>query len=197
MYPRELISIINFLKKLPGVGLKTAERFAFNLLKWDEESLKDFSKHLYELKSNIKNCEECGALVGENSCYFCNAQLRNTNIICIISSIKDVFSIEKTNTYKGLYHIIDNLLSPIEGKSFESLHLDKLKKRIERYKVKEIIIALDSTIEGDATSLFIKEHLKSLNVKISRLAFGLPIGSTLEYIDEGTLSTALLGRNTF
>lgn len=194
MYPKDLLILINFLRKLPGVGSKTAERFAFNLLNWDEESLKTFGKTLQEVKAKIAYCPECGCFMLQDECHFCK---RSPEIICVISSPKDVFTIERTNSYNGLYHVIKGLLSPIDGKNESHLDLPKLSARIEKLKSKEVIVALDSTIEGDTTALYIKDQLKSLNVKISRLAFGLPIGSSLEYIDGGTLTQAIIGRQIY
>jgi recombination protein RecR len=196
-YPKELLKLITQLQQLPGVGRKTAERFAFNLLKWEENSLKAFGQTIDEIKKKIGNCDSCGCIKDENICNFCNPVKRNIETICIISSPRDAYAIDQTNNYVGLYHVIDNLLSPLDGYNESHLHLDKLKKRIEQLKIKEIILALDSTLEGDATSLFLKEEFSFCNVRISRLAFGLPVGSSLEYIDEGTLSRALSGRQIF
>jgi recombination protein RecR len=196
-YPKSLIHLINHLKKLPGVGNKTAERFAFQLLKWKKEPLLELSQILSTLKDDIRHCPECGALTGQEYCFFCDPHKRNTEFICIVSSPKDVFLLEETKTYRGLYHVIDNVLSPLDGFGKESLRLDILENRIKKNSVKEVIIALDSTLEGDATALFIKNELSSLGLHVSRLAFGLPVGSSFEYIDENTLSRAFLGRQTF
>jgi len=196
-YPKQLTILINLLKKFPGIGAKTAERLAFHLLDWDEGSLKIFSNTLENLKKTITKCPECGCLLSHEGCNFCDPSTRNTDIICIISSPKDAYLIEETNSYTGLYHVIDHLLSPIEGFNEEDLHIEKLKKRIDQYKIKEVILGLDSTLEGDATSLFLKNKLSSWNIGVTRLAFGLPVGSSLEYIDGGTLSRALMGRQNF
>lgn len=118
-------------------------------------------------------------------------------MLCIISSPKDAYAIEETHSFLGLYHVIDTLLSPLDGHSPDQLDLDKLTARIQDKETKEIIIALDSTLEGDATALFLKNHLDTLGLSVTRLAFGMPVGSTLDYIDEGTLSLALTGRRTF
>jgi len=192
-FPKRLQTLIQYLKKLPGVGAKTAERFAFHLLKWEDNDLEGFSKHLFELKKNIQNCEECGALK-EILCPFCTDNMRDQNTLCIVSSPRDIFLLEETKTFKGVYHLLPHLLSPIDGKSAEDLNLDHLKKRIQALGTKEVIIALDSTLEGDTTSLYLNKFIDNLGVKTSRLAFGLPVGSPLEYIDEGTLARALIGR---
>ena len=197
MYPKALIDLIDFLKKLPGVGSKTAERYAFELINWGKEELKDFGSILKNLKENIKKCSHCGCLLDNNYCIFCDSDTRDTNKLCIVSSFRDVFALESTHSFKGLYHIVDSLLSPIDGKDSNYLRLDTLKKRILVKNIKEIIIGLDSTIEGDATSLFFKEELKDFDIKISRLAFGLPMGTSIDYIDTTTLSQALVGRKSY
>lgn len=196
-YPKQLDILINLFKKFPGIGAKTAERLTFHLLTWDEITLKTFSTILSKIKSDIKKCLTCGCFLSNNSCNFCNPTIRNTSVICIISSPKDAYLIEETNSYKGLYHVIDHLLSPFEKTNEDPLNIQKLQKRINQFQIKEVIIALDSTLEGDATSLFLKNKLSYLNIHITRLALGLPIGSSLEYIDGGTLSRALIGRQNF
>jgi len=196
MYPKKILTLISFLKKLPGVGFKTAERFSFELIKWNNEELKNFANILYNIKKNLKKCDICGCLKEEENCYFCNMQIRTKDTICIISSEKDAFAIEDAGTYKGLFHVVP-LLSPIDGFQSDDDNIKKLISRIMENKIKEAIIALDSTLEGDATSLLLKNKLKNLDVKISRLAFGLPIGSSLEYIDKTTLAKAFFGRQNF
>jgi recombination protein RecR len=193
-YPQALLALIAHLKKLPGVGAKTAERFAFQLLNWPQHQLDEMAKQIKEIKEKIHHCPECCCLI-ENSCHFCKDERRDQQLLCIISSAKDAFMIEETRSYRGLYHVINGLLSPLEGRTPEQLQLDRLKVRIQKKAIQEIIIALDSTIEGDATALYLKEELKGL--RISRLAFGLPMGSTLDFVDGGTLTLALLGRQVF
>ena len=196
-YPVALQQLIAFFKKLPGVGTKTAERFAFHLLSWQTSELAAFSALAANLRESITQCFECHCLMEHNSCPFCTDNVRDCSKICIITSPKDVYAIEETRSYKGLYHVLGCLLSPIEGKSIEHLHLDQLKKRIETYPIKEVIIALDSTIEGDTTSLYLKEYLLKWGLSVSRLAFGLPLGSSLDFVDGGTLARAFTGRQSF
>jgi len=197
MYPKDLLKLIHYLKKLSGVGSKTAERFAFELIKWKECDISDLSNILKDIKNNIVYCPSCGCLIADDSCKFCDLNYRDSNKLCIVSSFKDVFLIENTKSYKGLYHIIDTLISPIFGKEIDLENLNRLKKRIADLNIKEVIIALDSTLEGDATSLYLKDELNNFNINISRLAFGLPIGTSLDYIDGGTLTQALVGRQNF
>lgn len=192
-YPKAILTLIAHFKKFPGVGNKTAERFVFQLIKWQRSEIESFANSLKGLFDNISNCPQCGCFI-EKSCPFCDSQKRNEESICIIASSKDAYSIEETNSYIGLYHVIENLISPLDGFNIDEKNISRLENRIREKKVKEVIIALDSTLEGDATSLFLKNRLKKLNVEISRIAFGIPIGSSLEYIDGGTLTKAFLGR---
>lgn len=196
-YPSELITLIAYLKKLPGVGRKTAERFAFYLLDWEKEELKKFSSQLGSLKEKITSCPDCGCLKDTDACPFCTAPNRDPSLLCLVSSPRDVYSIEETHAFKGLYHVIGGLLSPLEGRSIEKLNLEKLEKRVKENPIQEVIIAFDSTLEGDATALYLKQRLDICGVKATRLAFGLPMGSSLDFVDYGTLEKAFTGRHTF
>ena len=196
-YPLELISLMAFFKKLPGVGAKTAERFAFQLLNWPSHQLQEFSSILASIKEKIKHCPECHCLMDQEQCFFCDLSRRESHSICLIASPKDAYAIEETGTFRGLYHVLGSLLSPIEGRFPEHLSLDHLKERVAKLGVKEIIIALDSTLEGDATALYLKDQLHSWGLSVYRLAFGLPMGSSLDFVDGGTLARALTGRQSF
>ncbi len=196
-YPRELNKLIEWLKKFPGVGRKTAERYAFDLLKWDERQLHDLGLLLSRLKLNLSSCPECGSLKEQSlPCPFCELP-RESQSLCIVSSPKDVFTIEETHTYKGLYHVIPHVLSPLDSHQLHETHVQIIKDRINKHSIKEVILALDATIEGDATSLFLKQQLQEQDVLISRLALGIPMGSSLDFVDEGTLSRAFSGRNAY
>lgn len=185
-------------KKAPGVGTRTAERFAFDLLRWKPDELTAFGSQVSSLPFTIVSCSICGCLKSreEHQCKFCDPTTRDATSLCILSSPRDLYSIEETRAFKGLYHVIEHLLSPLDGRHTSSLRLDRIRERIERHGVKEIILAFDSTLEGDTTALYLKEQLSSYNIAISRLAFGLPVGSSLEYIDGGTLARALFGRQS-
>ncbi len=196
-YPSQLLTLIAYLKKLPGVGRKTAERFAFYLLDWTDEDLKKFSTQIGDLKENVLPCEECGCLQDTQKCSFCTNTNRDPSSLCIVSSARDVYAIEETRAFRGLYHVIGGLLSPMEGRSIEHLKLEKLEKRLAKHAIDEVVIAFDSTLEGDATSLFLKEKLDKLGIRTTRLAFGLPMGSSLDFVDFGTLEKAFTGRHTF
>jgi recombination protein RecR len=196
-YPSDLAQLIAFLKKLPGVGTKTAERFAFQFLNWPESELHSFSTIFAQLKKKITQCPDCHCLTDNNSCSFCHNAMRDKTQLCIIASPRDAYSLEETSAYRGLYHVLGGLLSPLDGKTPEHLNLEQLKKRLTGLQIKEIIIALDATLEGDTTSLFLKEQIQGWGIPVSRLAFGLPIGSSLDFVDGGTLAKALTGRQTF
>lgn len=193
-FPEELLKLIGYLKKWPGVGTRTAERFAFELLDWESNDLQTLSHILLHLKEKVPPCPTCGCLADQGKCRFCAG--RDATQLCLLASPRDVYSIEETGQYRGLYHVIEHLLSPLDGRHANTLRLDRIEKRIEENQVREIIIAFDSTLEGDTTALYLKNHLTRPNVAISRLAFGLPVGSSLEHIDGGTLARSFAGRQT-
>lgn len=196
-YPNQILTLIGHLKKLPGVGRKTAERFAFYLLDWKEDDLQKFSEDLSSLKEKVVPCPTCGCLNDASACYFCTSPSRDPSVLCLVSSPRDVYPIEETHAFRGLYHVLGGLLSPLDGRSIDPLSIEKLAKRVKENEVSEVIIAFDSTLEGDATALFIKQELDKIGVKATRLAFGLPMGSSLDFVDYGTLEKAFTGRNVF
>lgn len=194
-YPSQLLKLIDTLRKLPGVGSKSAERFAFEMLKWPENQLTEMGNIIGHVAQQLSHCKECGCLIDNHTCcVFCDPKRIENGIICIIASPRDAFSIEETREYRGIYHVLGGVLSPMDGFGPKALKLDKLKERILALKLKEAIIALDSTVEGDATSLYLRQELESLDIQITRLAFGLPMGSALDYVDGGTLARAFIGR---
>lgn len=195
LYPPHLLKVIDMLKKLPGVGTKSAERFAFQLLTWPPHELKEIASLLHQIPQELTTCASCGCLQEPTRCRFCTTKV--TNKLCIISSPKDAFAIDATHEYQGLYHVLDNLISPLDGIGPESIGLNKLQERIEKHLIEEIIIALDSTVEGDATSLYLKSQFTNPRLKISRLAFGIPLGSSIDYVDGGTLARAFSHRACF
>ncbi len=195
-YPPHLLRLIDVLKKLPGIGSKSAERFAFHLLDWPEEKQIEMAEVIRSVKQHLKNCLVCGALI-EKKCVLCTDLSRDQETLCIVATSKDLFAIEETREYRGLYHVLGALFSPIHGKKPQAEVLEGLLKRVEEKQIKEIIIALDSTLEGDATALYIKRELSAFSARVSRLALGLPMGSALDYIDGGTLGRALAGRHTY
>lgn len=195
-YPEHLTALVAHLKKLPGVGTRTAERFAFELIGWKKEDLTALGGLLEDLPSKIIPCQVCGCLTQEGACPFCERASRDSTSLCILSSPRDVYAIEETRSFSGLYHVIEHLLSPLDGRHAHTLRIDRIEQRIARHSIQEVILAFDSTLEGDTTALFLKQQLSKYPLSISRLAFGIPVGSSLEYIDSGTLSKALSGRQT-
>ncbi len=197
-YPSQFNALMSHLKKLPGVGSRTAERYAFDLLDWKEQQLEGLILCLQELHEKIRACEVCNCLIDStNPCPFCDRTKRNERLLCVIAHPKDAYTIEETRSYKGLYHVVGGVLSPLTGYTPEKLNLASLKKRLEGSGIEEVIIAIDSTLEGDTTALYIKEVLNSWQIKASRLAFGMPVGSSLDFVDSGTLMRAFEGRISF
>jgi recombination protein RecR len=194
--PEDLNTLIAHLKKLPGVGARTAERFAFELLSWPKEPLKELGIALTEIQNKIPPCSTCGCLTDQGSCRFCDLNVRDPSSLCILASPRDAYAIEETRSYRGLYHVIEHLLSPLDGRHANAIRVEKIQERISKHAVREVIIAFDSTLEGDTTALFLSSRLAGPQLSISRLAFGMPVGSTLEYIDGGTLARALAGRQS-
>ncbi len=196
-FPKHLSTLISFLRKWPGVGTRTAERYAFHLLSWNEADLEQLGDLIRDLKKKITSCPDCHVLMEEEGCRYCDLSIRDSRTLCVIASSKDLFALEETRVFKGLYYALGALLSPLQSRSPAMLGIEKLKQRIVTLGVQEVIVALDSTIEGDATSLYLKKELESIpNLKVSRLAFGLPLNSTLDFIDGGTLIKALTGRQS-
>ncbi|QXE27109.1 recombination mediator RecR [Chlamydia buteonis] len=197
-YPDYLSKLISFLRKLPGIGFKTAEKLAFELLDWDKDQLESMGKAFSELSAARSHCPTCFCLKShpESLCSFCQNN-RDTSILCIVATPKDVFALERSQIFKGHYYVLGALLSPITGKHIDAGRMHLLKQRIEFLKPKEIILALDATLEGDATALFLKQELSHSSKSISRLALGLPIGLSFDYIDPGTLARAFSGRNPY
>ncbi|MBA2727745.1 MAG: recombination protein RecR [Parachlamydiaceae bacterium] len=196
-YPLQVIKLIEVLKKLPGVGSKSAERFAFQMILWKKSDLSSMAEIISATADKLRLCSTCGCLADETHCRFCEESRAASRAICVIASLRDAYIIEETKEFKGFYHVIGGLLSPIDGHGPERLEIEKLRKRIIASKIQELVIALDSTLEGDATALFLKSALSDLPIKISRLAFGMPLGSSLDYVDGGTLARAFSARSAY
>ena len=191
MYPEAFNKTIEELEKLPGVGHKTAIRYAFRLLKMSKEELDEFSRAIEGL-SSIRQCSVCGFLSDEEECLFCKDETRDHSKIMIVETSQDAVAIEKTGSYRGLYHVLGSLISSSKGVFPEDIKFDKLLNRAD--SVQEIIIALSSTMDGEMTSLYISKLLETKGVKVTRLASGLPMGSSLDYADDLTLIQALTNR---
>lgn len=195
--PIPIQKLIIQLKKLPGVGSKTAERYIFDILSWEDASLQTLATSLASLKQEIEECTCCGCLKSTSSCEFCDPCKRDPHQLCVLPFSKDVYPIEEARAFKGMYHVLGGTLSPSSGYTTENLNIKKLQDRILHSGIKDLVLALDATLEGDATAFFLKEALKGYSIQISRLAFGIPLGSPLEYVDPGTLSRAFAGRHPF
>lgn len=194
-YPKSFQKLVDSLKLLPGVGEKTAERYAFSLLNMEENRLNDFSDSLKNVKKNITTCEICGSMCESNKCTICEDNSRQKDIICVVENQKNVFIFEKIGIFKTKYHVLGGLISPMEGINPEDLSIDKLVKRIETENIKEIILALRPGIEGNTTSLYIRKILQDIDVKVTQIAQGVPIGADMEYLDNLTLELALENRS--
>lgn len=194
-YPESFQKLVDSLKLLPGVGEKTAERYAFSLLNMEENRLNDFSDSLKNVKKNITTCEICGSMCESNKCMICEDNSRQKDIICVVENKKNVFIFEKIGIFKTKYHVLGGLISPMEGINPEDLSIDKLVKRIKTENIKEIILALRPGIEGNTTSLYIRKILQDIDVKVTQIAQGVPIGADMEYLDNLTLELALENRS--
>lgn len=189
LIPKSFENLVKFFQILPGVGERTAERFAYAIEKKDLEEIIGFADSLIDFKKNIRYCSICNCLSDSDICPICSDENRNNGIICIVEDSKTAFSIDKTNKYNGRFYILNGLISPSDGVNPEDLYLDKLLDTISGYK--EVILALNPSIEGEITSLYIQKKLSSAGVKISRLSYGVPMGSEIEYLDPLMISKAL------
>lgn len=188
--PRIFTDLVNNLTLFPGVGEKTAERYVYSLCDKEPEEVENLANALIDFKKNIKYCEICGCLTDTDECDICSNTDRDRSTICIVEDSKNVFFIEKTKKYNGLYHVLNGVISPIEGKNPEDLNLYSLLNNRITKDIKEIIIALNPSIEGEVTSLYIQKVLEKYDVKVSRLSYGIPMGSDIEYLDPIMISKA-------
>lgn len=188
--PRVFTDLVNNLTLFPGVGEKTAERYVYSLCDKEPEEVENLANALIDFKKNIRNCEVCGCLTDMDVCDICSDKNRDKSTICVVEDSKNVFFIEKTKKYNGLYHVLNGVISPIEGKNPEDLNLYSLLNNRITKDIKEVIIALNPSIEGEVTSLYIQKVLEKYNVKVSRLSYGIPMGSDIEYLDPIMISKA-------
>lgn len=201
MLPKALNDLINALGALPGVGPRTAERYAYYLLKANDSKSRLLAESIDQLKSNVKTCPETFALIDSDQDVspLYSDQSRNKKLVAIVEEPLDVVAIEKTGLFKGTYHVLGGAISPIDGIGLEELHIPELIKRVKKDKVEELILATNASVEGESTALYLQKYINDIgqNVKISRLARGIPVGVDLEYADQITLSHALEGRQSF
>lgn len=194
IYPKSIATLIEYFQKFPSIGPKSAQRMAFYLLRMSVTEVEKFSQAMLEAKNNIKNCEICFNISTSTPCEICASTTRDRSTICVVAETKDLIAIEKTNEYKGLYHVLQGLISPMDSIGADDIRIKELLSRLVNEEVKEVILALSPSVEGEATSLYLTKLIKPFNIKVSRIAFGLPIGSDLEYADEITLARAIEGR---
>ena len=192
-FTKPLSNLIAHFEKFPGIGPRTAQRLALFILKQPESSIRDFSKALLEAHSNVGHCKKCFNLTSEEECEICRNTERNQKVICVVAETKDLLALERAREFKGVYHVIGGLISPMDSIGPELLEIKSLVERVCKSEIDEIILALTPSVEGDTTSLYIGKLLKPFT-KVTRIAYGLPMGSELEYVDEVTLARALEGR---
>ncbi|OCA88391.1 recombination protein RecR [Pradoshia sp. D12] len=193
-YPEPISKLIDSFMKLPGIGPKTAARLAFFVLDMKEDTVLDFAKALVNAKRNLMYCSVCGHITDKDPCYICDDNYRDKSIICVIQEPKDVIAMEKMREFNGLYHVLHGSISPMDGIGPEDINIPSLLKRLQDETVKEVILATNPNIEGEATAMYISRLLKPTGIKVTRIAHGLPVGGDLEYADEVTLSKAIEGR---
>ena len=194
LYPRPANLLIDQLSKLPGVGKATAQRLAFFILKSDMEDNITLANAIKEIKEKIRFCLDCGVMAESEICTICLDQNRDSSLICVVEEPQDIYAFEKTNSFKGKYHVLGGVLSPLDGIGPDELNLENLYKRIEDEM--EVILATNPSVEGDTTCLYLSQKLERLGATVTRLARGIPVGSDLEYMDELTLVRAMEGRTS-
>lgn len=196
IYPKPLEELILYFKKLPGVGEKSAERLALAVIEFTEEDNKNFSKTILNAKEKLVKCEICSHLSEQKICNICSNPTRNKNLICVVEDYKSIFMLEKMGKYNGVYHVLNGLISPIDGINPENLNLDSLVQRCKNGDEIEVVLALKSSIEAEATSMYISKILKNKNIKVTRISYGIPMGAEIDYLDPLTLERAMQDRKT-
>ena len=193
-YPSTILNLIECFKKLPGIGEKTAERLALSMLDNDDSINELFAKSIKEIKTKIKRCNMCNNLSEEEKCEICKDNSRNKKVICVVEEPKNIILFEKINIFDGYYHVLDGLISPIDGINPEDINISSLIDRVKTEQIEELILALKPSIEGETTSLYISKLLEKENVKITKIAYGIPMGAEMDYVDSLTLELALENR---
>ena len=197
-FPSKLIEdAVNEVSKLPGIGKKSALRLVLHLLKQEEKTTLDLARALTDLRVKINYCTTCHNISDDSTCSICSGHRRDRSLICVVEDTPDVLAIENTSQYQGMYHVLGGVISPVEGIGPSELKIESLLKRIPGSEVKEVILALSPTMEGDTTAFYITKKLKDYNVKLSTIARGIPVGGELEYTDEITLGRSILSRTAY
>ena len=193
--PTSLTNLIDELSMLPGVGKKTAQRLAFYLLKTDRDNIQSLSRAINDLQEGVVQCNTCGGFSEESICKICLDPNRNDMVLCIVENAQDIFVFEKVNLFDGKYHVLGGSLSPLDGVGPDDLNINKLMDRVKMGM--EVVIATNPTVEGETTALFLSNTFKEMDIKVTRIARGIPVGGDLEYTDEATIIRALEGRTLF
>ncbi|MDD5643920.1 MAG: recombination mediator RecR [bacterium] len=193
-YPKSIERLISELQKFPGIGKRSAERIALDMLKRDAKEALALADAIREARSSVKECGLCHSFSDEDICDICSSGSRDRNILCVVEEPKEVYSIEATSDYNGLYHVLKGKISPLDGIGPEELTVEHLLDRIKKEKFGEIILATNSDIDGEATAVYLAEEIRPLKIRMTRIAFGLPVGGLLDYADKLTISRALEGR---
>lgn len=193
-YPSPVAKLIEEFEKLPGIGHKTAQRLAFYVLNLPEDRVNNLANAIMEAKQKTRYCSVCNNLTDVDPCNICRGSTRNTSVVCVVEDPRDVVAMEKTREFKGVYHVLHGVISPMEGIGPEDIKIKELLSRIKQGNITEIILATNPNIEGEATAMYISKLLKPLGIKTTRIAYGIPVGGDLEYADEVTLAKALEGR---
>lgn len=191
MLPNSLKNLIENFKSLPGIGGKTAERLAFSMINFDKNNLTNFANAILDVRDNITYCHLCGNISDNESCFVCSNEERDFSTIFVVEKPKDIILFEKLGVYKGVYHVLNGLISPLDGIGPDDIAIASLLKRIEKECIKEVILALKPSIEGETTMQYIKKFLENKEIKVSKIATGVPIGTDMEYIDSLTLELAI------
>lgn len=193
-YSRQISKLIQELSALPGIGAKSAQRLAFHILNMPEEAVESLATAIVDAKKNVRYCKECFTLTDEEFCPICRDSGRNHKTIMVVENTRDLAAYEKTGKYEGVYHVLHGAISPMLGIGPDDIRLKELMKRLQTEDIKEVIIATNSSLEGETTAMYISKLIKPTGIKVSRIASGVPVGGDLEYIDEVTLLRALEGR---
>jgi recombination protein RecR len=193
-YIESLQRLAEQFARLQGVGRKSAMRMAFSVIELDEDAATDFAEAILDAKRKIHRCPICGNLTDKDECYVCSDLSRDTSVICVVEDVKALMSIEKVREYKGVYHVLHGAISPVNGITPDKIRIKELIERVGNGEVNEVIVATNPTQDGEVTAMYISKYLKPLGVKVTRLAYGIPVGSDLEYADEVTLGRAIEGR---
>ena len=191
---KSINKLIGELNKLPGIGEKTAQRLSFFILKQSKENALRLAESIKEVKEKTGHCSICGNVTEEDPCPICQDEKRDRSILCVVERPEDIFLLERMGKFKGLYHVLGGAISPLKGINPEDINIDSLLKRIKQGEIKEVILATDPNVEGETTAIYISKLISSFKVKLTRLAYGLPVGGDLEFADEVTLWEALEGR---